>query len=49
VVDAFGAGHGMRGLYVADASVFPTSVAVPPQITVMALATRTAQRILGTL
>jgi choline dehydrogenase-like flavoprotein len=47
VVDAFGAAHGIRGLYVADASVFPTSVAVPPQITVMALATRTAQRILG--
>jgi len=49
VVDAFGAAHGIRGLYVADASVFPTSVAVPPQITVMALATRTAQHILGTL
>jgi choline dehydrogenase-like flavoprotein len=46
VVDSFGAGHGIKGLYVADASVFPTSVAVPPQITVMALATRTAERIL---
>ena len=47
IVDAFGAAHHAKGLYVADASVFPTSVAVPPQITVMALATRTAQRILG--
>jgi choline dehydrogenase-like flavoprotein len=46
VVDSFGAAHGIKGLYVADASVFPTSVAVPPQITVMALATRTAERIL---
>jgi choline dehydrogenase-like flavoprotein len=46
VVDSFGGAHGIKGLYVADASVFPTSVAVPPQITVMALATRTAERIL---
>jgi choline dehydrogenase-like flavoprotein len=47
IVDAFGAAHEIKGLYVADASVFPTSVAVPPQITVMALATRTAQHILA--
>jgi choline dehydrogenase-like flavoprotein len=47
MVDSFGAAHDIKGLYVADASVFPTSVAVPPQITVMALATRTAERILG--
>jgi choline dehydrogenase-like flavoprotein len=48
MVDAFGAAHRASGLYVADASVFPTSVAVPPQISVMALATRTAERILAT-
>jgi len=47
IVDAFGAAHETKGLYVADASVFPTSVAVPPQISVMALATRTAQHILA--
>ena len=47
IVDAFGAAHRMKGLYVADASVFPTSVAVPPQITVMALARRTARRVLN--
>ena len=47
LVDSFGAAHGVKGLYVADASVFPTSVAVPPQISVMAFATRTAQRILA--
>jgi choline dehydrogenase-like flavoprotein len=27
---------------VCDASVFPTSIAVPPQVTVMTLATRSA-------
>ncbi len=46
LVDSFGSAHGVKGLYVADASVFPTSVAVPPQITVMALASRTAEHIL---
>lgn len=46
MIDSFGAAHGIKGLYVADASVFPTSVAVPPQISVMAIATRTADRIL---
>jgi choline dehydrogenase-like flavoprotein len=45
MVDSYGAAHALKGLYVADASVFPTSVAVPPQITVMALASRTADRI----
>ena len=34
--------HGFKNLYVCDASVFPTSVGVNPQITVMALATMTA-------
>lgn len=45
VVDPNGEAHAVRGLFVADASVFPTSVAVPAQVTVMALATRTAQHI----
>lgn len=45
VVDTNGEAHAVRGLFVADASVFPTSVAVPAQVTVMALATRTAQHI----
>jgi len=45
VVDPQGEAHAVRGLFVADASVFPTSVAVPAQVTVMALATRTAQHI----
>ena len=46
MVGSSGAAHGIRGLYVADASLFPTSVAVPPQISVMAFATRTAKEIL---
>jgi choline dehydrogenase-like flavoprotein len=45
VVDAFGAAHEVRGLFVADMSVFPTSLGAPPQITTAALADRTAQRI----
>ncbi len=45
VVNAVGEAHAVKNLFVCDASVFPTSVAVPPQVTVMALATRTAQHI----
>jgi hypothetical protein len=37
--------HGVRGVYVVDASVFPTSPGVNPQVTIMALATRAAARI----
>jgi choline dehydrogenase-like flavoprotein len=44
-VDGIGEAHNVRNLFVADASVFPTSVAVPAQLAVMALATRTAQHI----
>lgn len=42
VIDSFGESHQVSGLYVADASVFPTSIGVNPQVTIMALATRTA-------
>ncbi len=41
--------YGITGLYVADASLFPTSTRVNPQITIMALATRIAAGIAGTL
>jgi choline dehydrogenase-like flavoprotein len=47
VVDAFGRCHGVRGLYVADMSVFPTSLGAPPQITTAALADRSAHSILA--
>jgi len=43
VVAENGAYHGVPGLYVADASLFPTSSRVNPQHTVMALATLIAR------
>jgi choline dehydrogenase-like flavoprotein len=45
VVDGFGQCFDVRGLFVADMSVFPTSLGAPPQITTAALADRTAQHI----
>lgn len=45
VVNAFGESHEVRGLFVADMSVFPTSLGAPPQITTAALADRTAHHI----
>jgi choline dehydrogenase-like flavoprotein len=30
--------HGFANLFVADASVFPTSIGINPQLTIMALA-----------
>jgi choline dehydrogenase-like flavoprotein len=47
VVNAFGGLHGVRGVFVADMSVFPTSLGAPPQITTAALADRTAHHILA--
>jgi choline dehydrogenase-like flavoprotein len=47
VVDADCRVHGYRNLYVCDASVFPTSVTVNPQLTVMALAEYAARRMLA--
>ena len=46
VTDPNGQVHGTRGLFVADASLFPGALGVPPQMTVMALAARTAEAIL---
>lgn len=42
VINPFGEAHQVKGLFVADASVFPTSIGVNPQVSIMALATRTA-------
>jgi choline dehydrogenase-like flavoprotein len=39
--------HGFGNLYLCDASAFPSSVGVNPQLTVMALAQLAAQRIFG--
>jgi choline dehydrogenase-like flavoprotein len=45
VVDLSGELWDLPGCYVADASLFPTAIGVNPQITIMALATRVAERI----
>lgn len=49
VVDANFAVHGIGGLFVADASVIPTSLGVNPQGTIMSLAHLAAGRIEGRL
>jgi choline dehydrogenase-like flavoprotein len=45
VADPFGQVHGVPGLFVADASGFPSASGVNPMLSVMALAYRVAQRI----
>lgn len=47
VCDSDGRVYGREGLYVADASLFPTPIGVNPMETIMALATRNAERILS--
>ena len=49
VTDSVGRVHGTPGLWVGDASLFPSSCKVNPQITIMALATRLAERLAGEL
>ena len=39
VINATGQAHRMPGLYIADASVFPTSLGVNPQLTTLAVST----------
>lgn len=47
VADPDGAVRGVRGLWVADASAFPTASGVNPTLTIMALAMRNARRMLA--
>ena len=48
VVGESGEAHGVRGLYVADASTFPASSGVNPMITIMAIADHVARGMIGT-
>lgn len=48
VCDPYGSVHDTVGLSVADASLFPAPVGVNPMLTIMALATRAAGRIIDT-
>ena len=43
VVDPAGAVHGYRDLYVADGSLFPSSIGVNPMMTIIAMAARVAR------
>jgi choline dehydrogenase-like flavoprotein len=47
VVSPTGETHDVKGLYIADASIFPSSILVNPQMTVYALATHIAEGILA--
>ncbi|MCW2699646.1 MAG: hypothetical protein JWQ45_1181 [Blastococcus sp.] len=47
VVSSFGEFHGATGLFVADASLFPGPVGVNPMETIVALAIRNAENLLG--
>ena len=46
VVGPYGESHAVRNLFLADASVLPSCAGVNPQVTIMALATRTASHLL---
>ncbi len=45
VVNSFGETHDVGNLFVCDASIFPSTLRVNPQLTIMALATRSAEHI----
>ena len=45
VVKLSGESHNVEGLFVADASLFPSSIGVPPTLTIAALATHIAKQI----
>jgi choline dehydrogenase-like flavoprotein len=49
VVNPFGETHDVKNLYVADASLFPTSIVVNPQMTVYALSNYIADNIIANL
>jgi choline dehydrogenase-like flavoprotein len=48
VVDPWGQSHEVAGLFVADASMLPGCPGVNPMVTIMAMATRTADHLVRT-
>jgi choline dehydrogenase-like flavoprotein len=48
VVDSYGKFYDAEGLYISDASLFPSPIGVNPMETIMALSTRNAERLLET-
>ncbi len=47
VADRFGEVHGYPGLYIADASLFPTPTGNAPSMTIAAVAEYVIERVLG--
>jgi choline dehydrogenase-like flavoprotein len=47
VVDSTGEHHQLRGLFVADGSLFPTSLGGPPQISIYAFALHLAPHVIA--
>ena len=45
VVGTYGEAHAVKGLFVTDASLFPSSIGIPPTLTIAALADRIARRL----
>jgi choline dehydrogenase-like flavoprotein len=45
VVDDNGHSHNIKNLYVSDASLYPTSLGVNPQLTTMAMGTKIGEHI----
>ena len=45
VVDSFGMARGLENLFISDGSIFPTSLGVNPQITIMSFSMRNAEYI----
>jgi choline dehydrogenase-like flavoprotein len=48
VCDSYGKVYDTEGLWVSDASLFPTPIGVNPMETIMALSTRNAERLIET-
>jgi len=46
VVNSYCQSHKIKNLYICDASVFPTSLGVNPQLTVMAIASLAVKKII---